>query len=285
MGFLRTGGDARVGCILGTPQPPFDASAKPQALRQSDENDDRGATHGGMLAQAVVAIEASSPTRKRSYLGGRGTSGASNAGSRPGLGRLARALDLHEYQGKELFGRYGIPSRTGGSPTPLPRRVTQRRSSACGGRQGTSADWRPGQGRRNQGGRERCRGRGSCRRHPRDGHPRSLRHELWIERTSDIERQYYLSLTFDRSAKQRSSSSRPRAASTSRGRRDETRHSFASVDPLEAPTLAWKAPGVRRRRRRPRRASRSRRSWASSTRPFTGLRGDVVRDQPADRHS
>ncbi len=34
-------------------------------------------------------------------------------GRRLGRGRLARALDLHEYQGKELFRRFGIPVSDG----------------------------------------------------------------------------------------------------------------------------------------------------------------------------
>ena len=37
--------------------------------------------------------------------------GPTGLGSRGG--RLARALDLHEYQGKELFRRYGIPVSEG----------------------------------------------------------------------------------------------------------------------------------------------------------------------------
>ncbi len=41
-----------------------------------------------------------------------------------GSGRLARALDLHEHQGKELFRRYGIPVSEGRlATTPAEARI------------------------------------------------------------------------------------------------------------------------------------------------------------------
>ena len=46
-------------------------------------------------------------------------------------GRLARALDLHEYQGKELFRQYGIPVSDGRLATTPARRGLRPRSSAA----------------------------------------------------------------------------------------------------------------------------------------------------------
>src|SRR3990172_2253417 len=42
-----------------------------------------------------------------------GQLGVPPASPRPPAGRLALALDLYEYQGKELFRRYGIPVSAG----------------------------------------------------------------------------------------------------------------------------------------------------------------------------
>ena len=117
-------------------------------------------------------------------------------------GRLARALDLHEYQGKELFRQYGIPVSDGrlatdpagaraaaeelGFPVVVKAQVlTGGRGKAGGIKLAASADEAEVRAREILGMDIR-------------GHVVT---KVWIERASDIAREYYLSLTFDRSAK------------------------------------------------------------------------------------
>ena len=117
-------------------------------------------------------------------------------------GRLARALDLHEYQGKELFRQHGIPVSDGrlatdpagaraaaeelGFPVVVKAQVlTGGRGKAGGIKLAASADEAEARAREILGMDIR-------------GHVVT---KLWIERASDIAREYYLSLTFDRSAK------------------------------------------------------------------------------------
>src|SRR6188472_3197528 len=126
--------------------------------------------------------------------------GPTGLGSRGG--RLARALDLHEYQGKELFRRHGIPVSEGrlaldpgdaraaadalGYPVVVKAQVlTGGRGKAGGIKLAESGDEVEARAREILGMDIR-------------GHVVS---KLWIERASDIAREYYLSLTFDRSAK------------------------------------------------------------------------------------
>jgi succinyl-CoA synthetase beta subunit len=124
------------------------------------------------------------------------------AGFRGGGGRLARALDLHEYQGKELFRRYGIPVSEGrlvttpaearsaaeelGFPVVVKAQVlTGGRGKAGGIKLAGDAD---------EAGARAAEILGMDIR----GH---VVGKLWIEQASDIAREYYLSLTFDRSVK------------------------------------------------------------------------------------
>jgi succinyl-CoA synthetase beta subunit len=117
-------------------------------------------------------------------------------------GRLARALDLHEYQGKELFRQHGIPVSEGrlstdpagaraaaeefGFPVVVKAQVlTGGRGKAGGIKLAASADEAEARAREILGMDIR-------------GHVVT---KLWIERASDIAREYYLSLAFDRSAK------------------------------------------------------------------------------------
>ena len=120
----------------------------------------------------------------------------------PWPGRLARALDLHEFQGKELFRRFGIPVSEGRLATSpdearaaaeeLEGPVVVKAQVLTGGRgkaggiklADTPAD---------------AQARASeilgmdIRGHKVD--------KVWVERASDIAREYYLSIAFDRSAK------------------------------------------------------------------------------------
>jgi succinyl-CoA synthetase beta subunit len=111
-------------------------------------------------------------------------------------------LDLHEYQGKELFRRYGIPVSDGrlatspgearaaaqelGAPVVVKAQVLiGGRGKAGGIKLASSPDEAEARAREILGMDIR-------------GHTVA---KLWIERASDIAREYYLSLTFDRSAK------------------------------------------------------------------------------------
>jgi succinyl-CoA synthetase beta subunit len=111
-------------------------------------------------------------------------------------------LDLHEYQGKELFRQYGIPVSDGrlatdpagaraaaeelGFPVVVKAQVlTGGRGKAGGIKLAASADEAEARAREILGMDIR-------------GHVVT---KVWIERASDIAREYYLSLTFDRSAK------------------------------------------------------------------------------------
>ena len=122
--------------------------------------------------------------------------------SRIEAGRLARALDLHEHQGKDLFRRYGIPVSEGrlatspaaaraaaeelGYPVVVKAQVlTGGRGKAGGIKLAASGD-------------EVEARAGEILGMDIRGHVVS---KVWIERASDIAREYYLSLAFDRSAK------------------------------------------------------------------------------------
>jgi succinyl-CoA synthetase beta subunit len=111
-------------------------------------------------------------------------------------------LDLHEYQGKELFRRFGIPVSDGrlairphearaaaeelGFPVVVKAQVlTGGRGKAGGIKLASDAD-------------EAEARAGEILGMDIRGH---VVGKVWVERASDIAREYYLSLTFDRSAK------------------------------------------------------------------------------------
>ena len=111
--------------------------------------------------------------------------------------------------------------------------------------------------------------------------------KLWIEQASDIAREYYLSLTFDRSAKRHCSCSPRRAASTSRRSRPRARRrssgctstrSRASIRGTRAGSST--APGIGTRR-----AEAGRGDRREALRGVRRQRGDALRDQPAHRHA
>ena len=109
---------------------------------------------------------------------------------------------------------------------------------------------------------------------------------LWIEKASDIAKEYYLSLTFDRGAKQ------PLYMFTTQGGVDIEEVAATSpdalvrlhVDPLEG-FHPWQARRLvyGGRRRRPGRAEADRRDRREALRGVRRLRRDALRDQPADR--
>jgi succinyl-CoA synthetase beta subunit len=111
-------------------------------------------------------------------------------------------MDLYEYQGKELFRRFGIPVSEGRlATTPEEARDAARE---IGGQVVVKAQVLTG-GRGKAGGIKLADGPEEAEEHARailgmdiNGH---VVRKLWIESASDIEREYYLSLTFDRGAK------------------------------------------------------------------------------------
>jgi succinyl-CoA synthetase beta subunit len=112
-------------------------------------------------------------------------------------------VDLYEYQGKELFRRFGIPVSEGRFATsPDEARAA---AQELGGQVVVKAQVLTG-GRGKAGGVKLADGPADAETKARDilgldinGH---VVRRLWIEQASDIAKEYYLSITFDRGAKQ-----------------------------------------------------------------------------------
>jgi succinyl-CoA synthetase beta subunit len=118
------------------------------------------------------------------------------------LVRLARPVDLYEYQGKELFRRFGIPVSEGRlATTPQEARMA---ADELGGEVVVKAQVLTG-GRGKAGGIKLAASPAEAEERARAILGLGIRghvvRRLWIERASDIEREYYLSLTFDRGEK------------------------------------------------------------------------------------
>jgi succinyl-CoA synthetase beta subunit len=111
-------------------------------------------------------------------------------------------VDLYEYQGKQLFARFGIPVSEGKlATTPAEARAA---AEELDGPVVVKAQVLTG-GRGKAGGVKLADDRDDAEAKARDilgldinGH---VVRRLWIERASDIEKEYYLSITFDRGAK------------------------------------------------------------------------------------
>jgi succinyl-CoA synthetase beta subunit len=111
-------------------------------------------------------------------------------------------MDLYEYQGKELFRRFGIPVSDGRlASSPEEARTA---AQELGGQVVVKAQVLTG-GRGKAGGIKLADGPGEAEKHAGailgmdiNGH---VVRKLWIESASDIAREYYLSLTFDRGEK------------------------------------------------------------------------------------
>jgi succinyl-CoA synthetase beta subunit len=111
-------------------------------------------------------------------------------------------VDLYEYQGKELFKRVGIPVSEGRrADSPQDARAA---AQELGGQLVVKAQVLTG-GRGKAGGVKLAEGADDVEQKAKDilgldinGH---VVRRLWIERASDIEREYYLSITLDRGAK------------------------------------------------------------------------------------
>src|SRR3989440_12380050 len=111
-------------------------------------------------------------------------------------------MDLYEYQGKELFRRFGIPVSDGRLATsPQEARAA---AEELGGPVVVKAQVLTG-GRGKAGGIKLAENPADAEAKARDILGLDIRghvvRRLWIEKASDIEREYYLSVTFDRGAK------------------------------------------------------------------------------------
>src|SRR5580765_1879592 len=112
------------------------------------------------------------------------------------------AVDLYEYQGKELFRRAGIPVSDGRlAVSPEEARAA---ASSLGGPVVVKAQVLTG-GRGKAGGVKLAEDPADAEAKARDILGLDIRghvvRTLWIEQASDIEHEYYLSVTFDRGAK------------------------------------------------------------------------------------
>ncbi len=111
-------------------------------------------------------------------------------------------MDLYEYQGKQLFARFGIPVSDGDVvTTPEQARATAERIGAM---VTVKAQVLVG-GRGKAGGIKLAKTPEEAEQHARNILGMDIRghvvRTLWVERSSDIEREYYFSITFDRGAK------------------------------------------------------------------------------------
>jgi succinyl-CoA synthetase beta subunit len=145
-------------------------------------------------------------------------------------------LDLYEYQGKQLFARHGIPVSAGRlATTPEEARAA---AEELGGQVVVKAQVLTG-GRGKAGGIKLAAGPEEAEARAREILGLDIRghvvRRLWIEQASDIAKEYYLSLAFDRGAK------RPLFMFTTRGGVDIEEVAAKSpealvrlhVDPLE----------------------------------------------------
>jgi succinyl-CoA synthetase beta subunit len=115
---------------------------------------------------------------------------------------LARAVDLYEYQGKELFHRFGIPVSEGRlATTPQEARAA---ADTIGGEVVVKAQVLTG-GRGKAGGIKLAATPEEAEARAEEILGLDIRghvvQRLWIERASEIAKEYYVSVTFDRGEK------------------------------------------------------------------------------------
>src|SRR5215475_6161817 len=111
-------------------------------------------------------------------------------------------MDLYEYQGKQLFGQFGIPVSEGRlATTPEEARAA---AEELGGQVVVKAQVLTG-GRGKAGGVKLADGPSDAEAKAREILGLDIRghvvEKVWIERASEIAKEYYLSVTFDRGAK------------------------------------------------------------------------------------
>ncbi|MFL5953920.1 MAG: ADP-forming succinate--CoA ligase subunit beta [Gaiellaceae bacterium] len=112
-------------------------------------------------------------------------------------------MDLYEYQGKQLFKQFGIPVSDGRFVTSPEE--ARKAAEEIGGQVVVKAQVLTG-GRGKAGGIQLANDPAEAEQKARDVLGLDIRghvvDKLWIERASDIAKEYYLSITFDRGAKQ-----------------------------------------------------------------------------------
>ena len=115
---------------------------------------------------------------------------------------LARAVDLYEYQGKKLFGRYGIPVSDGRLATTTEE--ARAAADTLGGEVVVKAQVLTG-GRGKAGGIKVAATPDEAEARAAEVLGLDIRghvvKKLWIEKASEIAKEYYLSVTFDRGEK------------------------------------------------------------------------------------
>src|ERR1051325_11398550 len=112
-------------------------------------------------------------------------------------------MDLFEYQGKQYFARFGIPVSPGGVADTVDEAVAQ--AERVGYPVVVTAQVQVG-GRGKAGGIKLANSADEVRIHATNNLGMDIRghtvHRLWIERASDIKKEYYASFTLDRGARQ-----------------------------------------------------------------------------------
>ena len=112
-------------------------------------------------------------------------------------------MDLFEYQGKQYFARFGIPVSPGGVADTVEQAVTQ--ADQAGYPVVVKAQVQVG-GRGKAGGIKLANNADEVRTHAGNILGMDIRghivHRVWVERASDIAREYYASFTLDRAARQ-----------------------------------------------------------------------------------
>jgi len=111
-------------------------------------------------------------------------------------------VDLYEYQGKQYFARFGIPTSPGGVAGTPEEAVTQ--GDAAGYPVVVKAQVKVG-GRGKAGGIKLANDAGEVRERAGEILALDIKghrvHRVWVEHASDIAREYYASFTLDREAK------------------------------------------------------------------------------------
>ena len=118
------------------------------------------------------------------------------------MARVTAAMDLLEYQGKQLFARHGVPVPKGAPATTVGEAVAA--ADEIGYPCVVKAQVLIG-GRGKAGGIKVAADRREAEEHARAILGMDIRgftvHEVWVEQASDIAAEYYASIVFDRSAK------------------------------------------------------------------------------------
>jgi len=111
-------------------------------------------------------------------------------------------VDLYEYQGKQYFARFGIPTSAGGTADTVDEAVEQ--AEDAGYPVVVKAQVKVG-GRGKAGGIKLATNPGEVRQAAQAILGMDIKahtvHRLWVEHASDIEKEYYASFTLDRPAK------------------------------------------------------------------------------------